>query len=183
MPTAETGESHTQNKKARFVQMIGIIESVLTRRYGPPRIADDGPYTERRWLEGSERSTSVLYQAPNLLWDATTSGDLDVLKPIYGDALGGFLLGGSLKAATRGSHEFYGLYTIATLQEQMKLYLTERFEPGISFFMDAANVWFYGVKREVLWCYDSTFDELYEVADVATALDELLKSWEETKQR
>ena len=149
--------------------MAGIIEAVLTHRYGPARIVDDGPYIERRWLESDEHSTSVLYQDPNFLWDATTSRDLDVLKPIYGDALGGFLLHASLKVATLGTHEFWGLYTIRALQEQVSLCHTERFEPGICFFMDAANVWFYGVKNGVLWCYDAAFDELYEVADVATA--------------
>ena len=44
--------------------------------------------------------------------------------------------------------------------------------------MDAANVWYYGVKDGQMWVYDLPFDDLDCLGDVAKVIDELLDEWE-----
>jgi hypothetical protein len=158
--------------------MIGILESILRKRYGSPRVVQNGPLIEYRWNETDESRSSILYKDENFVWGRNSPEELIALKPIYGDAIGGFLLGDSFKVATLGGHELWGLYTLPMIQDLPPIHRALELEPGIGFFMDAANVWFYGAKDGILWEYDEPFDEIWGEVDIATRIDQLLDQWE-----
>jgi len=45
--------------------------------------------------------------------------------------------------------------------------------------MDAANVWYYAVKGDELYCFDSELEELYERGPLEKEVTGLLAEWEE----
>jgi hypothetical protein len=47
--------------------------------------------------------------------------------------------------------------------------------------MDAANVWYYGVKDADLWVYDRETDELDNEGPLEDALEALIGEWEVAK--
>jgi len=51
-------------------------------------------------------------------------------------------------------------------------------DPAIDYFMEAANVWYYGLKGTELYVFDSEFDELDSLGPVEPALEEVIDRWE-----
>jgi hypothetical protein len=159
--------------------MIGTVEIVLTKRYGAPRVVPSPPFTEYRWNNGNNVNESVLYKS--LTWDKDLSKRWGALESIYGDSLGGFLVGvpSSLKLAMMRGPEIFGLYSIDQLQARPEIRRAKTLDPAICFFMDAANVWFYGSKGKQLFVFDSETDELDSLGPFANGLDQLLAEWEQ----
>jgi len=158
--------------------MTGLVEVVLAERYGAPTIVPGTEFLEYRWNEKSEPFHCVLYKtiADIRSWDAEPR----VLEKIYGDALGGFLLLDSLKLAMLAGPPVYGLYGIDELRGQPEVLAAKRLDPDIEFFMDAANVWFYGIRdKGQLYVYDSETAELTELGPLGQAFRQLLQQWHE----
>lgn len=157
--------------------MSGLVEDVLTERYGSPMIVTGLELTEYRWNDDREAFRCHLYKPPAL--HTADTGRFVVLRRVYGDALGASLLLGSLRLAMVAGPRVYGLYAIDELRAQPEVRQASIRDPEIEFFMDASNVWFYGMKGRELYCYDSETGELYGMGDFEEAFRELLDSWEQ----
>jgi hypothetical protein len=102
------------------------------------------------------------------------------LEPIYGNFRGGVVLGDWLHIATFARPDIWGLYPIRELQATPQIREALAREPGICYFMDAANVWYYGVRDGELWCYDTDPDEFYSFGPMAEGFEQLLRMYEST---
>jgi hypothetical protein len=146
---------------------------LLTRRHGQPergRDDDTGLATLRFLPEGDPRGA--------LLQLADHPAAPDPLRALYGPIHGGFLAGDALKLGTLTGPEVYGLYS---LQEYATLEDVEPFTaelPGLTVFMDAANVFYLGVREGRVWQYDIETGEITDRGPVMDALSELLDEWE-----
>jgi hypothetical protein len=156
----------------------GIIENVLTQRYGPPAVSEsDG---ELRWNANEEQLKCILFWS--LSWDTQLRNRFGILKELYGDVRGGSLLGGSLKISQLKGPAIWSLYCIEQLQSQPEVLRAHELDPEICFFMDSANVWFYGVKAGELIVYDAVGDDLGYLGPAEPALTSLLIEFEEAKR-
>jgi len=75
----------------------------------------------------------------------------------------------------------FGLYTTRTLQHQPEVRSANLHDPEVCFFMDSANVWFYGVKDCQLYVYDAETEELDLLGPFEREFEELLRQWETAK--
>jgi hypothetical protein len=98
---------------------------------------------------------------------------------IYGDARGGFVIGDSLKLSLLEGPNVFGLHRIEELQGQQEIQRASALDPQIAFFMDSANVWFYGIKAGELFVYDAETAELDSLGPVDSALRTLLLEFDE----
>lgn len=159
--------------------MIGILEETLTRTFGEPRIFSSQALLEFRWNTSEEESCqSVLYKCLDQYHGSPNS--LDHFSYLYGDALGGTMVGDSLKVAMLDGPEVFGLYSIDELQFQKEVRLASRLDGKIDFFMDASNMWFYGIKARELYVYDAETHELDMLGPIALALEQLILEWQES---
>jgi hypothetical protein len=161
--------------------MIGEVEIALTNRYGNPLVVPSEPFSEYRWRHCSDVNQSVLYK--KLVWDKDLAKRWGALQPIYGDSVGGFLIGipSSIKLAMMSGPEVFGLYPMDELQARPEIRRAHSLDAAVCFFMDSGNVWYYGVKEDQLFVYDSETDELDSLGAVACALQELFAEWEQAK--
>jgi len=160
--------------------MSGIMEEILTQRYGAPSVVATDELREYRWNQDNEPLSCVLYKA--LSPSAIRRPDTDVCSRIYGDVLGGFLYLDSLRLAMRAGPVVYGLYDIQSLWSQPEVRDANRMDPAIRFFMDAANVWFYGIKGDDVYVYDAEMAELTRLGVVVEAFQRVLDEWEESPE-
>ena len=163
--------------------MTGAIEMALTRRYGRPVVVESESFTEHRWNDRSNVNECVLYK--DLVWDKELIKKWDALQSIYGDSVGGFLIGipSSLNVAMMRGPRVFGLYLLEQLQARPEIRRANSIDPAICFFMDAANVWFYGSKGQELYVFDSATEELDSLGMLATGLDKVLAEWEQAGQK
>lgn len=159
--------------------MEGILADLLVRRYGEPEVGTESSLIRYVWNGSCEPLRCVLYAAGHGRKLCGLGGGLGSL---YGDALGGSLIRGALKIATREGIHLYGLYELEELQSLFILAKARVMVPQVQFFMDASNVCYYGVSEDDLHVYDAECDELYVLGPLAKALDELLGQWEETSK-
>jgi hypothetical protein len=160
--------------------MTGLLQEVLTNRYGPAELVHSDGIPEARWLSGEPERKSVLYLG--MQWDDPTKARYSGNHSLYGNAIGGFLIGGSLKVATLGGHNIYGLYTVEELSAQPEVQSALELQSDVSFFMDAANVWFYGHKKGKLYVFDAETGELDELGPLASELERVILDWEQTSR-
>ena len=154
---------------------MGIIESVLHEVFGNPHIVSAGAYVEYRWNETRDGVGSVLYKGSSKV--TPTANLANDFAGIYGEFLGGVLLRNVLKVATIHGAKIFGLYRIDELRQQPEVMRASALDPDVNFFMDSANVRYYGFKNSRLYAYDSTNDELSELGHLYTALLGLLDEW------
>lgn len=159
--------------------MTGQIETILTARYGQPSVRRKLPFVEYLWNDDDEQRRSTLYKIDHR--SSPPSRFKEILEPLYGDAVGGFLVGDSLKIANLSNIAIFGLYTIAELWQVDAVGRAVAIDPAICFFMDSANVWYYGFKKNELWVYDAPHGELDRVSDFPVGLNALLQEWEDAK--
>ncbi len=160
--------------------MLGRIEYALAKRYGPPEEISSASVPELRWNSHEKPRECILFKS--LSWDDRLRTKYGVLEKIYGDARGGFLLGDSLKIALLEGPRVFGLYLIEELQSQAEVKRANELDPQIRFFMDSANVWFYGLRDGELFVYDSGTQELDGMGPAQAAIEELLIEFEEATQ-
>ncbi len=160
--------------------MNGILESMLTRLYGKPKVIQSTPFIECRWNETDEPRRCVLYKP--VVWDAELERRLGVLKPVYGDAVGGSILRGALRISMLRGPKVWGLYQIDELQTQLRDIPLIDHRPSIQFFMDSANVWYYGVRDALLYVYDTEEPEVLDALGlIEPELERLILQWESSK--
>lgn len=157
--------------------MTGIIETILTRLCGSPTVEPGEKLDQYRWNTGSDAGESVLYKHTRES-DIPAVDTPTVLRQIYGDAIGGSLVGGTVKVAVVVGSVF-GLYALDELQAQPEVVRALRKDARITFFMDAANVWYYGVKGSDLVVYDAETDELDDLGIVETEIERLVRQWQD----
>lgn len=160
-----------------------VLAAVLNGRYGEPSVVTEPDWVQYRWCVGTLRSRSVLYKAR---WSRPTVLDrYPELKQIYGEFHGGLLIEGALKIALLTPDEIFGLYRLNDLHTQPEVTRALTINPSVCFFMDSANVWFYGVTQTEMYVYDSMTGELVSLGEVVGALQTLLAEWEgnERKER
>ncbi len=158
------------------VDMTGLISKLLNKRYGQPTVERLECLTEYRWNGATECLRCVFYDS--LSWDTELCAEFGPLEAVYGTLGGGILLGGALKVSLLNGQSIFGLYSTKALQNQPEVKCANRRDPEICFFMDSANVWFYGVKGSQLYVYDAETDELDLLGPLEHELEELLKQWE-----
>ena len=66
----------------------------------------------------------------------------------------------SLKAAILLPRRIYGVWNIDDLRMQPEVQYAAARDPGIEYFMEAYNVYFYGIKAGHLYVFDAETDEL-----------------------
>lgn len=154
----------------------GLLEIVLTRRYGKPAISMDEGLPARCWNLDDPDHSSALYVGMKWIkpWDSRFAS----LKGIYGDVFGGFLIKNTLKVAVLVPRKVYGLWNIDELRMQPEVQHALVRDPAIDYFMDEHNVLFYGVKGELLYVFDAETDELDSLGPIEVALDNLMDEWE-----
>jgi hypothetical protein len=159
---------------------MGILEEIVRKHFGEPRIVASSPFIEARWNDAVETLRCVLYKTCD---PAQEHGRFSLLlRPIYGDAIGATLLRGALKVSMLQGPRVFGLYQIEELQDQPAVRYANARDPNITFFMDSANVWYYGVKEDQLYVYDAAMDELGSLGRIQTALEQLLIEWKRAKE-
>ena len=99
--------------------MRGLLEQVLTGRYGDAEIVPSQPFTEYLWNPNDECFRAVLYKRSS--WDRFLLERFQTMKDIYGDAVGGCLVGESVKVAMLHGPAVFGLYSIGELQAQKEV--------------------------------------------------------------
>jgi hypothetical protein len=157
--------------------MSGIFHKVLTKRYGTPKLISSRGFIANEWNSEDERKRCKLYVG--MIWNGENEACKRDYRDLYGDVLGGFMLGDSLKIATLAEIEIYGLYRIEELQRRPEVLEAKTIDPDIRFFMDSANVWFYGCKNGYLYVYDGETEELDQLGFIETEIEKLLIQWEE----
>ena len=80
----------------------------------------------------------------------------------------------SLKAAILLPTSTFSVWNIDDLRSQPEIQYAIAMDPGVNYFMEASNVWFYGVKRGELWVFDGETDELDPLGPVEEALANLM---------
>jgi len=159
--------------------MSGLVEQVLKERYGEPLVVSGAMLVEHRWNEEREARRCELCRLAGARPASETTPLL--LQPVYGDFIGGSLLQGSMKLAVVAGPTIYGLYSLSRLRAQPEVCDAGQLDPSIEFFMDAADVWYYGLKGDELYVYDAPNGELYARGPVGSALVTLLQEWEEAR--
>jgi hypothetical protein len=157
--------------------MNGLFHRILTQRYGMPEVSSSRGLVTNQWNVQDESKRCILYLGMN--WEAQNDNFKSAYKELYGDAFGGYLLLNSIKIATLAGVEVYGLYTIEQLQERPEIFQAKTIDPDIHFFMDSANVWFYGHKNGYLYVYDGETEELDQLGLIEIEIEKLLIQWEE----
>jgi hypothetical protein len=155
--------------------MSGIIEEILIRRFGQPKMVVTNSFTARTWNVDNEPRRCELYYG--LEWEAKWRSPHHQLKSLYGDSFAGLLLRDSLKIASFIEQEIWAVYRIDELQARPEVQRALTRDPTIDYFMDASNVWFYGYKNEALYCYDATFDELDCLGQAEPAINDVITQW------
>lgn len=152
--------------------MSGIVERCLVERFGQPlEEGEEDGLTARRWLAADDPRTSVLYYA------RAGAGAPPGLDAIYGTVHGGVLAGTSLKLGATAEPAPFGVPLLDEYADTPELRDVLAEEPGVTFFMDAANVYFYGVARGEMVEYDAETGELEPLGPPEVALGEVVDQW------
>lgn len=160
--------------------MRGEIEEVLIHRYGKPDFLEAVPFAQCRWVGVDRAGASTLYKFMD--WDTVSDDRLLTLRSLYGDAVGGSLVGDSLKIAMIRGPKVYGLYSIEALWSQEDVQRARDMDDGVVFFMDASNVWFYGIKDRDLYVFDAESGELDRLGPARQELSALIAEWEDASR-
>jgi hypothetical protein len=156
----------------------GLLEKVLTCRYGAPECEPNNGMIAKYWRRGDAHA-SILYFDSNS--EKHAQAEVTVHSVLYGDCCGGKLIGGALKIATLRDCNVWDLYNLCELSRQPEVLRARTLLVDVEYFMDAANVWFYGHRNGHLYVYDSAADEVYELGTLEHALSIILDEWEAVK--
>ncbi len=91
----------------------GLLEQVLTRRYGQPVTSIRDGMGARLWNTEHPDDEAVLYIG--MKWLRPSETRFSPLREIYGDSCGGYLIKNTLKAAILLPQKIYGIWNIDDL--------------------------------------------------------------------
>jgi hypothetical protein len=157
-----------------------MLQRILIRRYGQPKTCIERGLIQECWNAETPDDSSILYIG--MKWNSLAGLRFATLNGIYGNAFGGFLIGDCLKLAVLTPRKIYGLWNMDELRMLPAVQYATTLDPAIDFFMDAANVWYYGIKKGELWVFDAETDELDSLGPIEPALETLLDEWEEVRE-
>src|SRR5205823_631517 len=149
-------------------RMRGMLHDILVSRFGRPTISPNGRETWI-WNSADEPRRCKLYRLTN----KTVQID-QAIAGFYGDFAGASLLQGALKVAVVDGEAIWGLPLIGDLQGSPILRRPKALANKIVYIMDAANLWYYGVKDGQLYCFDGQFDELDRLGPVGQSVNQLI---------
>jgi hypothetical protein len=154
---------------------MSVLYSLLCRIFGNPNTADLEEFIEFTWNNHGDNMLCILYKKH----DAYIVNDAIplVLQTVYGDFVGGMLLRGVLKVAFVAPVSVYGFYAIGELNRQPEVTRASLLDSEVLYFMDSANIWFYGIKNESLYCYDSDTDELEQLGPIESSFEQVFMDW------
>jgi hypothetical protein len=154
----------------------GLLEKILFRRYGQPIMSIRDGMVAKCWNTDTPSYEAVLYLG--MKWESLLGLRFGSLKDIYGDALGGFLMGDSLRAAMLSLRSVYALWNIDEFRGQPEVRNALAMDPGIDYFMDQDMVLFYGIKKGQLFVFDAETDELDSLGFIEPALESVMDELE-----
>jgi hypothetical protein len=94
----------------------GLLEKILTRRYGKPTVSIMDGFVALCWNPDDCDYDTVLYMG--MRWSGKLGKRFASFEPIYGDAIGGYLLKNDLRAAVLPDYQIYGIWNIRDLRRQ-----------------------------------------------------------------
>ncbi len=154
-----------------------MIHEILTTRYGKASTVQTDSYVEHRWNDDDDTRRCILFMGEPE-WPFSVLDDLPVLRRIYDGCIAGVLIGDSIRLATLVRREIYGLYSIDQLRRQPEVRRALQLDPDVHYFMDAANVWFYGEKDGRMCVFDGETQELDVLGELAQAMGSILDQWD-----
>jgi hypothetical protein len=154
----------------------GLLERILIRRYGQPVAATRRGLSALCWNPDESDYDSVLYVGMN--WNNRMGTRFASLKEIYGDACGGFLIKNTLKVAVLLPRKVYGVWRMDDLQMLPPIRKALEMDPAIDYFMDAYNVYYYGIKAGELFVFDAETDELDCLGPIEPAIETLMDEFQ-----
>jgi hypothetical protein len=155
----------------------GLLEKILIRRYGQPISCVRDGMVARCWNSGDLDNEALLYMG--MKWHGSTGLRFASLRDIYGDAFGGILIKNILRVAILAPRQLFAVWNIDELQMLPPVRKALAMDPAIDFFMDAANVEYFGHKAGELYVFDTVTDELDCLGPIERALETLMDQWEE----
>jgi hypothetical protein len=159
--------------------MTGIIEEVLFERYGRQIVSLTADFSMSTWNADTEAKRCIIYKPRDV--GEVQDPPFPQLRELYGDALGASILGDSIIVAMLSGPEVFGLYHFHELQQQPEVLSALQQKRDICYFMECANVWFYGVRNRDLYVYDSETGELDCLGPIRREFALLIQQWEEAK--
>jgi len=152
--------------------MTGIIEQYLCNRLGHwVEEVEQGELVMRRWLPKEDPMTSRLfYKSPEGV-------AVPALQRVYGSAHAGILAGRALKLAAFGPPVPFGVPEAVGYRRAPELANVFETSRNLVFFMDAANVYFYGMSDGMVVQYDAETDELDDSGPPESAIPTIIDSW------
>jgi len=157
----------------------GLLERILTRRYGPPIPCIRDGLAAKSWNYAHPDEEALLYMG--MKWEGRIGAYFASLRDIYGDAFGGILMKNTLRAEVLLPQRLPYVWSIDELRMRPEVQYALVMDPAIDYFMDKDNVLFYGIKRGGLYCFDADTDELDLLGPVEPALETLLDQLEEAR--
>jgi hypothetical protein len=157
----------------------GLLERILSRRYGKPTISTRHGLPARLWKLDDPNFSAALYVG--MTWTDQWTLRFGSLKGIYGDVFGGFLVKNTLKVAVLLPREVWGLWNIDEFRIQPSVRRALARDPAVDYFMDEDMVLFYGIKRGQLYVFDAETDELDSLGPVEPALQTVMDQLESAR--
>jgi hypothetical protein len=152
--------------------MTGIVEQALSERFGPGTEEDQRENLAIcRWLPKDDPRTNRLF------YSSTKSLFIPALVPIYGRAHAGILAGRALKLSALGPPVPFGVPELESYLHAPELAEVLSETSGITFFMDAANVYFYGMLNGEVIEYDAETAESDSLGPPDRAVPDIMDRW------
>ncbi len=155
----------------------GILEKVMTRRYGQPTMSIRRGLPARCWNLDRPDESAALYVG--MKWNSEAGARYASLKPIYGNLFGGFLIKDTLKVSILMPQEVYGVMNITYLRNIPEVRHAMARDPAIDYFMHEHGIKYFGLKRGEFYEYDIETDELDCLGPIEQALNTILEDWDE----
>jgi len=158
----------------------GLLEKMLVRRYGQSVACIRDGMAAKCWRIDQPDDEAVLYSG--MEWRGKLGVRFLSLREIYGDSIGGILIKNCLKAAVLVPREFFAVWNIDELRLRPAVQRAIAKDPAIEFFMEAYNVWFYGIKKGELYVFDAETDELDSLGPIESALETIMDEFEAARE-
>ena len=147
-----------------------MIYEILQDKFGAPKNVFRDGLEWSVWNEDQEDLKCELLRTGNLC-------AMPSLERIYARHCGGSVFGHWGRLATTGTNKLYGLYRLDDLNELPHLAEIRRRRPSLYFFMDAANVWYYGVDGDELFVFDYETEEFDSLGELSAGLRAVIDEW------
>lgn len=154
----------------------GLLERILTKLHGSPEKGDSKDAPSLLWKPDDWEYSALLYKG--MTWDREARVRFGPLQEIYGDAIGGDLMGGALRLALLEDKYLYSLFPIDLIWDCDGVQGAREIDPNVCYFMHEEDLLYYGVKDGRLYVYDEEKDDLTDLGPLEPALERLASTLE-----